>query len=114
MKINIFCIGLCLTLVSCGNKSSTQNEEHTANEDPIFSQACECLDLANVLQVEFSKATSSDEQQNVKSKYQEQIDVCDKVIRVYGDGFKDLNERESKERKQKMGAICPAYKDIPQ
>jgi len=110
MKINTLVIGLFVLLISCG---SEHQDNADTEKDPIFGQACECLDLANVLQAELSKVTSSDQQIEVQAKYQKQIDACDKVIKTYSDGFTDLNEQEAKEREHKMGAVCPAYKDIP-
>ena len=110
MKINTLVIGLFVLLVSCGSEPKAKAN---TEKDPIFGQACECLDLAKVLQAELSKVTSSDEQMEVQEKYKEQIDACDKVIKTYSDGFTGLNEQEAKEREQRMGAVCPAYKDIP-
>ncbi len=110
MKINTLLIGWSLFLISCANEPV---ETHIKEEEPIFEQACECLDLANVLQSELLKANSSDAQNEIHLKYQEQINACDKVIKAYSDGFTGLNEQEIKEREHKMGSICPKYKDIP-
>jgi len=102
LSLTILC---SLTLVSCAEESSEENEVEEV-KDPI----CECAEAEQEMIGLLEKAENIEAENKIRKSFNSKKHACNEIYIEFREEIKDLTDDQKKAKLKAMEESCPAMK----